>query len=333
MRFGIVGAPADHADAAILEIDGDAAGLLIRQRGMISRVARVSADEAGFHRIARILAERGGAPHGLVLRLPQAAVLQKRLSLPLAARRHLEGLLGFEMDRETPYARDEVHWRYALRRQDAAHGRIEVDLAVVPRSFVDPLVEAARRAGLDPAGVEVATAPNETVLIRLGAGQRWQRLRAQRPLVAMAAAACVLAVIAVATPFIRQQRAIAAADAEIQSLTPQATEAAALRQSIDHLASTFEYLKQERNRTGSALSALAAATRAVSDDSYLTGLTLHEGRLVMTGLSPSAAQLVGSLAQSADFREPAFDAPVVQNESDGLETFTISVSLKPAGSS
>ena len=47
----------------------------------------------------------------------------------------------------------------------------------------------------------------------------------------------------------------------------------------------------------------------------------------------AAAQLVGALAQSKDFREPDFDSPVLQNDNDGLETFTISITLKPAGAS
>jgi general secretion pathway protein L len=119
----------------------------------------------------------------------------------------------------------------------------------------------------------------------------------------------------------------------IASLGPQAEEAASLRRSADRIVNTFDFLATERERQASALAALAAATRAVPDDTYLTALRLHEGRLSVTGFSPSAAGLVGTLAKSPDFREPTFDSPVVQSDKDGLETFTISVSLRPAGAS
>jgi general secretion pathway protein L len=333
IRFGLARATAGDNGAAILEIDADGAALLAGSRGATARTARVEADQAGFERLVRQLAARGRRPRALLMRLRVPWVLQKRLVVPLAARRHLGSLLGFEMDRETPYTRDEVHWAYAIRGQDTAQGRLSVDLVIAPRALVDPLVDAARRAGLDPAGIEMPTGPNETVLVRLGERKPWQWLRAQRPLAALAAAACVLGIVAVVIPFVRQHQAVAAADALIASLGPQAEEAASLRRSADRIVNTFDFLATERERQASALAALAAATRAVPDDTYLTALRLHEGRLSVTGFSPSAAGLVGTLAKSPDFREPTFDSPVVQSDKDGLETFTISVSLRPAGAS
>jgi len=333
LHFGAIAASNGEGDAAIFEIDGDRAVLLVRSRGEITRIASAKADEKGFQKLSQALANNSRSPDFLVLRLAAGVALQKRMSVPVSARQHLEGLLGFEMDRETPYARDEVYWDYAIRRQDRANNRLDVDLVIVPRSMVDPLTEAARRAGFDFNGIEVAAGVNQTTLIRLGERRRWQWLRSQKPLAAMAAAACVLAVGTIAVPFIRQQNAIADADAAVVALTDEAHEAAKLRQAVDQLANTLAYLKKERERTGSALEALAATTRALPDDTYLTSFNLRENRLTITGLSPSAAQLVGSLAQSRDFREPDFDSPVLQNDNDGLETFTISVTLKPAGAS
>jgi general secretion pathway protein L len=86
-------------------------------------------------------------------------------------------------------------------------------------------------------------------------------------------------------------------------------------------------LKTEHDRNGSAIATLAAATKSLPDETYLTALSLKAGRLTMSGLSPSAAQLIGLLARTPAFREPAFDAPVVESESTGLEAFTITVNV------
>jgi general secretion pathway protein L len=268
-----------------------------------------------------------------VLSIPDANVLHKRLSLPLAARSRLEGLLGFEMDRETPFARDEVYWNYSVGRQDVAAGRLEVDLVIVPRASVAPVLDAARARGIEPAGIEVAAAPGRTLLVRVdpltAARPRWS----QRPAFALVGMPCMLAVIALAIPFARQQLSLNAADAAVASLTAQAQEAAKLRQAIDQHAGAAAFLGKERERTGSALEALALTTKAVPDDSSLTALSMRSGRLTLTGASPSAAGLVGTLAKLPGFREPAFAAPVVQNDRGGLETFSISVALAPAGGS
>ena len=157
--------------------------------------------------------------------------------------------------------------------------------------------------------------------------------RAQRSLGPLAAAVCILAVIALAIPFIRQQWALASAEAMIASLNEPAREALALRQPADRLTRIVTSLKKERERNGIALAALAAATKSLPDETYLTAFRLRAGRLSMSGLSPSAAQLIGLLARTPAFREPALDSPVVESGSEGLETFSISVTVTPESAS
>jgi general secretion pathway protein L len=104
-------------------------------------------------------------------------------------------------------------------------------------------------------------------------------------------------------------------------------EAATFRKDAGQIAAAIGFLAKERSKNGSALTALAAATNTLPDDSYLSALSLRAGRLTLNGRSPSAAQVIGVLAQSPDFREPAFEAPVTRDPDNDLEAFTISVAL------
>ncbi len=327
----LAAAAADGNDAVILAGEAEEIAVLIRRRGIVELAARVAANPSGFAEIARIIGARDDLPKLVLLRIPTPGILHKELSVPMAAQRDLEGLLGFEMDRETPFARDEVYWSYAVRRRDPGQGKLDVDLVIVPRSLVGPLTEAAQSAGLTPAAIEVQLAARDHMFVPLGTPSRWHWLRSQRSLVALATAACALAFLAVATPFIRQQWALAQADSAITSLTKEAEEAASLRQSVDQFAHTTDFLNKERQKTGGVLEALAAATRSLPDDTHLTALTLRGGRLSLTGQSSSAASLISLLAQSPSFREPAFDLPVLGSDGGDLETFTISVALAKAG--
>ena len=314
-------------DATILRVDGDGLAVSVRRRGGEERIVETASNEAGFALAARALAARRSLPP-LTIGMPAAPVLRKRLSLPLAARANLEGLLGFEIDRETPFASDEVYWTYELERGPPAHGRIGVELIMVPRAVVDPVLAAARRAGLDPVAVAASLGAESWTAIRLANGSRMHHLGRRQSLVALASAACVLGAVAAVLPFIRQQLDFAGAETALAALTVQAQEAAALRQLIDRASAAAEFLASERGRTGSALAALAAVTRALPDTTYLTAFSLRGGRLTLTGLSPGAAGLVSSLAGSPAFRDPAFASPVVQSEG-GLELFTITVALPP----
>jgi general secretion pathway protein L len=319
-----------HSDAAILEIDHDTVSLLFRSRGATTRAAQTSASDADIRQLAQLVTDRSLPLH---LRLQPAQVLHKTISLPIAARHHLRQALGFEIDGETPFTADEVRWNYAVRRRDPSRNCIDIDLAVVPRCVVDPIIDCVRRAGLDPSGIEVAVGSNAAVSIPLGAQMGVARAHSQRSLPALGASACVLAVIAVTMPFIHQQRALASADAMIASLKDPARAALALRSPADRLAQATAALKKGREQHGSALAALAAATQSLPDGTYLTAFRLRAGRLSLSGLSPSSAKLVGLLARTPTFREPAFDSPVVESASEGLETFSISLNIPPRGAS
>jgi general secretion pathway protein L len=321
---------AKRSDAVILDMGGDVVTLLIRAQGAVTSIAQATADEPGLRQLSQALREEKSVPPLLLLRLPPEWVLKKHLSFPAAARRDLKNLLGFEIDRETPFAREEIYWSYALLPQDMARGRLDVELFLIPRRSADPLIEIARRVGLVPSAVEIDTGSEGTNLVSLEGESSATEARSGWPLIPRAAAAGAFALVAVAAPFAYQEWAIASADATIASLQTQADEAAALRQSADLVARTAGFFNKGERR-GSGLATLAAVTRSLPDDSYLTALTLRGNRLTMSGLSPSAAQLVGVFAHSPPFREPSFDSPVVGSRDGDLERFTISVSLAQAG--
>src|SRR5262245_15279308 len=73
------------------------------------------------------LAELPRAPGGAtVLRLGEADILGKTVSLPIAAQRELDQVLAFEMDRETPFGAEELYWNYRIAGTDRQSGRLSV---------------------------------------------------------------------------------------------------------------------------------------------------------------------------------------------------------------
>jgi general secretion pathway protein L len=323
------GASSPPPDASVLEIDRDTTRLLIRFRGTTERLAEAPANETGLAGLTHAISTASNLPRRLLLRPVAAAVLKKRIVLPVAAQGNLEDVLGFEIDRETPFNRDEVYWTYSLDRQASGPMQLAVDLAFVPRFYIDVALNAARAAGLAPIGIEVESGHGASTFIPLGARTRTQWIGAEWPLLPFGAAAAALALLAIATPFGIQQWAFASAEAAIIPLSAPAHEAGALRRAADQRMTTVAFLNEQRRQNGSAVALLAAVTRALPDDTYLRALNLRGGKLTITGSSPSAAGLIAILGETPEFRDPSFEAPVVQNADSGLETFTISVALKP----
>lgn len=309
-------------NAVILHSGAENFSLLVRFRGVTSAVAQAGTGESGLQELAKALREIKNSPALFVLHLPLGAVLHKTLSFPFAARHDLKTLLQFEIERETPFKLDEIYWTHAVSREDAARSRFDVDLYVTPRQSVDTLLQRLNRAGLKPNALEIDSG---TLLLPLHGDS--VPVRARRRLVP--AAAAIAAVLTLGTPFAYQEWAIASANFVIAGLKSRALEAISLRHAADRRVQTDQFLKNGQSEY--PLKALAAVTRSLPADTYLTSVALHGSRLTLSGLSPSAAQLVGLFAHSPVFRQPSLDAPIVKIGSGELEQFTISVSLAEGG--
>lgn len=324
---------AKSPDATLLAVEYSRLTLGLRRRGESQRLQQFRADADGFEEAAALAAGQNDRPRRTLLQLPGAQALHKELSLPLAAETDLATLIGYEMDRETPFSRDEVYWGYRLRQRDSARARVLIDLFVLPQASVSRLLSFAQDAGFAPDGIELEFPAHEPVQIALdNAAPSWTWQPARSTL-ALAAVAGLMLLVAIAGPFVRQHFGLAALDRDIASLTVQAQEASVLRRSIDQLTATQDFLGKERGQDRDALTVLALLTKTLPDDTHLTAFSYRNGKLILSGVSPEAATLIPLLSKTPPFRDPTFASPVVENADDGLETFTITVSMAAASAS
>jgi general secretion pathway protein L len=119
---------------------------------------------------------RAGALPALAtgLRLPDEMVLHREVTLPLAAERDLAAVLGFEMDRLTPFDAGEVFWGVSRLRRDAERGMLLLTLLVVLRRPVEALADALGRVDLRPAFLESAAGRIELGAPARAGGGRWR---------------------------------------------------------------------------------------------------------------------------------------------------------------
>jgi len=302
-------------DAVIVVIDhlpdGDLAGgmtgaVLCRQAGLETLSGPLAPDlplpETGLSRL----------PTGL--RLPPGAVLQRNVALPLAASRDLQAVLGFEMDRLTPFAADEVYWGVAGLQPDAARGKLNLQLFVVLRAQVDAICSALAPMQLMPSFIEVPGGRIELA----GAPQRADRLMQM----GLSALCGVLALACLAVPLLRQQAALDATAQAIAASAPAAQTALALRHQLATTASGRAAIIQAR-RTGDALQVLATLTSALPDGTWLSDLALKSGDLTIDGQSTNAARLIGLLSAVPDLRDPNFTAPVTRTADGKADQFSL----------
>ncbi len=101
----------------------------------------------------------------LFLGIPGSKVIFKRITLPAPTEENLKEVLGYEMDRYTPFALDDVYFDYKIVARDEAHDSIHVLLMVVKKSVIDYYLTLLRRINVKTRCVEVLT----TALFNLSA--------------------------------------------------------------------------------------------------------------------------------------------------------------------
>jgi general secretion pathway protein L len=264
-----------------------------------------------------------------VLRLGEADVLGKTVSLPLAAERELDQALAFEMDRETPFTAEELYWSHRVIGADRQNGRLSVRLSLVPKANLDPLLTDLAAVGIRPTRLEIADGADKGTYLPIN-GDGTHKHHASHRLLWPAAVCCTaLALAAVLTPFVRQELTLASLNSQVAETRAAAAEADTLRQEIDRLSGSAGFIESERDKAGRPLAVLAATTRILPDDTYLTEMELRQRKLTLSGRSAGAARLIGPLAADPEFRNPGFSAPVTRLEALRAELFTINAEVRP----
>jgi general secretion pathway protein L len=276
------------------------------------------------------LAELRPAGKPVVLRLADSDVLHKTLGLPLAAERHLDQALAFEMDRETPFSSEELFWNHRVIRRDRSAGKLWVRLELLPRAKLARLLEALERVGIKPQRAEFNAGSNSNSFLPLdGADNRTHRPVGRSLLWAGAACCIVLALAAAAIPFIRQELELAALDRQIAADRSGVAEAQSLRQQTEQFSVSADLVESERAKGGRPLAILAALTRMLPEDTYLTELVQQQRKVTISGRSAAASRLIAILAAGDQLHNPTFTAPVTRIEANHIELFTISAEVAP----
>jgi len=102
-----------------------------------------------------------------------------------------------------------------------------------------------------------------------------------------------------------------------------------LRKQIAGGAATADVVVAARKQVGTPLQAIALLTELLPDDTYVTTLGLRQRKLTVSGRSASAARLIGAMAANPMVHGPAFVAPVIRDETNGEQMFSIRADLGP----
>ena len=262
------------------------------------------------------------------LALPPTSVLVRRLALPAAAADRLRDVMRFEIDRQTPFAADDVLYdaRLVGLRPD---GQLDVELVATPRLRAEPVLAALGPLAGRLAGIDVLDAtgqPRGANLLDAGARGRqrdpwrlWNRVLLAVGVVAFAAM--------LATVLDNRREAAAALKAEVDDLARPARLAAQERQALVDLVAGQAFLDRRRAETPTAIEVMDEMSRRLPDGTYLEKLAMEGDRLTLIGFSNQAPALIAQLEGSTLWRSPAFAGALQPDPQSRREGFTLTAQL------
>lgn len=268
-----------------------------------------------------------GKDEVLVLRLPSAQVLSKRIVLPLAAEENLRQVLAFEMERHTPFVVDQVYYDFEIIERNPKTRHLVIRLVVAPRRLLNEWLERLSSWGLRPAIVGIANAGPDSINL-LPEEERPPRPKGLlRTNLALTFLLLMLIAAAVLLPLWQKRSVVIDLMPKVAAAQQQAETVLALRQQLDKAVKASEFLIREKQEFPATIELLYELTHLLPDGTWLQRLGLTRRELDVRGESTEASALIGLLEISPYFENVQFSAPITTNGQTGRDRFHITAQL------
>lgn len=267
----------------------------------------------------------------LDIHIDESEVLKKQVSLPASTEENLYEVIQYEMDRYTPFNKDDVYFDYRVEDRIKDKELIKVLLIVIRKEVLNPVVHAIENSSLHLQRINIINAQNPTASL-----QNVKLLRSHNDLGGtqkssikwLAAAALGLLLVTGLTPLVINYMHISKLKSELQELEETVNEVKNLQSEYIKMQNQVGYLVDIKDKNPSIIELLNLLTVSIPDHTYVRRLSLEGGLLSIQGTSASAAGLIPIIDNSGMFDDIRFAAPVTQSRADGLEQYSITAQIK-----
>jgi general secretion pathway protein L len=281
--------------------------------------------------------ERAGETQGRArLGLGRDQALVRRVTMPAATEENLREVVGFEMDRITPFKAEDVYFDQRVVGRDPGAAQIVVEIAVALRSVVDAEIARLRNLGVSVQGVAVrddtgrGTAPFDL----LPSEQRGARASSNEQLIrnVLLAVVALLLFVVLLLPAYQKREAIIALHPTIAKARQEAESTDAVLRTLERQVADYNFMLAKRH-SPPALAYLEDVSRLLPDNTWVQQLDLRNvgksRELQITGETASSSKLIEILEQSTLLQNSAPKGTVTRGSLPGTERFMIVAEAKP----
>jgi len=241
-----------------------------------------------------------------VLRLTAEQAIHKILYLPAAAKENLQQVVGFEMDRVTPFSVEQVYYAVKIRAKEQ-QGKIKVQLVLTPKDILDGILHQLKSANIAPSIVDYSEAAND---FEQGLAPYNLLPEKDRPVKnkitqiatwSLSFLAIILLAGVLVFPLWLQSQELDSLRVQLQSLQKDTQLVQAHQLEIDQIVDETEQLIRIKNKTASLLETLDLLSQLLPNETWVTHFKYNNESIQVQGQSPSASALISVVEASPLF--------------------------------
>ena len=262
------------------------------------------------------------------LRIAEKLILQKEITLPLATEENLENVISYEIDRYTPFKKDDVYFNVNVKERDKKEKKIIVILSVIRRRILDEVLEFSKACDISVGEIyRVGNGEEEKInfIGFLGDVNPSSKSSSANKLLWLLVA--LLMAGALIMPIAKNYLIGQKLNNELTIMQGEMTEARELLAQFKNAKNNVSMVEKLNLNNTKVIKLLNDVSKIIPDDTSLSRFALEEGVVRIQGISDSASKLIPLLDASENFDEVRFVAPVTQSGDSGKEKFTIEIKL------
>ena len=271
-----------------------------------------------------------------IVRLTETQALAKIIYLPEATQENIAQVVGFELDRYTPFTPEQVYYS-TVPLGKTGQGQIKVLVVLTPKSILDELLIALKNLGIEPEQIDYQPLTEnhpdyQSLYNLLPANFRKETSLLTKSVHWLLSGLIFLLLMSVLVyPVWQEKLQVDSLKSQIKALEKDTHLVDMEQREIDQQLEQAQQLIDIKKQTPDLVKLLTELTHQLKDDTWLTNLQYSENHMQIQGQSPAASSLISLLEGTKYFSKVSFVSPLTQDKTTGLERFQISmdVELKP----
>jgi general secretion pathway protein L len=251
-------------------------------------------------------------------------VMRRQIRLPAAAKRNLLEVLGYEMDRLSPFEAEQVYYHFTPQTENESVDWLAGQLTVVQKHRVDPWYQMLTELGVSIGQVCLIGESQPLMLKPRQAGVS----RGTKSTTMLLWLAVLLLSVVTAGSLVWQQRQIAIdLQQKMYAVRERAALSMRLEEQLNARRKAIGMVSAQRQDYLAISDVLLELTKLIPDGSWLQRVNLNSGSLIVSGQSDQASELIALLEASPMFSAVRFKSPVVRDRRSGKEKFDLTMNL------